>query len=632
MITTIPDFLRYFDAVHRRALRDIAALPPEADGWAPATGTGEGAWNINTLVGHMAGSRLYFASAYRGDGWISPQPPDTTRRDRWLRALEESARNCMRRSTKTPDGWLQRKVQMIDTDAALSGWRVLMMMLEHEIDHRSQIDTYAGLNGWPVPDIYGRSAETILTLQDAERAKHASCGPARVRPSSEGPRRAFGTLDVRAYRRIYAHGGQTHVPPHDHRFDDEALYTRLKVDAARQPSPGEGHRRGRAQPPVRGRAPPNGTPSSPGPRTAPRTNSTPPSTRCSGSLDSGERQLPHRTAHDDRTTTYAGHHPVAHGRRPSSSGRAATCPRTSCASSRRPTTSPQCHDGQMRLTGDPYIVHPLDAAMTVASLQLDAAAIAPRSCTTSRRTAASPTRSSQRASAPTSRELVDGVTKLDQHHLAVAPDERHRRRGSPGREPAQDVPGDGGGHPRRHHQAGRPPAQHAHARRASPRRSSGASRARRWRSTRRSPTASASGRSSGSSRTSRSATWSRRRYKEIARPARSRSATSRERYVAQVEKILRDELEAPRHRGRAHRAARSTSTASTRRCRSTPRWAKTFNEIYDLLALRVLVDNVADCYNALGVVHGLWRPDSRPVRRLHRQPARRASTSRCTRP
>jgi hypothetical protein len=28
------------------------------------------------------------------------------------------------------------------------------------------------MNGWPVPDIYGRSAETIGTLQNAQRAKH----------------------------------------------------------------------------------------------------------------------------------------------------------------------------------------------------------------------------------------------------------------------------------------------------------------------------------------------------------------------------------------------------------------------------------------------------------------------------
>lgn len=172
MITSIEAFLRYFGAVHRRAMRDVAALPAEADGWQPPAGTGENAWSINVIVGHMTGSRLYFASAYRGDGWISPTPPDTSSRERWLPELEASATRLHEALSGTPDEWLQRKVDMIDTEASLSGWRVLMMMVEHDIHHRSQIDAYAGLNGWDVPDIYGRSAETIGGLQDVERAKH----------------------------------------------------------------------------------------------------------------------------------------------------------------------------------------------------------------------------------------------------------------------------------------------------------------------------------------------------------------------------------------------------------------------------------------------------------------------------
>jgi len=35
---------------------------------------------------------------------------------------------------------------------------------------------------------------------------------------------------------------------------------------------------------------------------------------------------------------------------------------------------------------------------------------------------------------------------------------------------------------------------------------------------------------------------------------------------------------------------------------------KDFNDIHDLLALRVLVNTVPDCYAAVGVIHSLWRP------------------------
>ncbi len=35
---------------------------------------------------------------------------------------------------------------------------------------------------------------------------------------------------------------------------------------------------------------------------------------------------------------------------------------------------------------------------------------------------------------------------------------------------------------------------------------------------------------------------------------------------------------------------------------------KEFNEIYDLAGLRIVVDNVRDCYGTLGVVHSAWKP------------------------
>ncbi len=42
--------------------------------------------------------------------------------------------------------------------------------------------------------------------------------------------------------------------------------------------------------------------------------------------------------------------------------------------------------------------------------------------------------------------------------------------------------------------------------------------------------------------------------------------------------------------------------------RKMQRKSAALGEIYDIHAVRVLVDSVRDCYGALGVVHALWRP------------------------
>jgi uncharacterized damage-inducible protein DinB len=174
MITDIASYLRFFDSVRRRTERDVAALPPAAAAWRPPVAGGEAGWSIGEIVGHIGTARLYFASAYRGEGWVSPTAElDPREQATWLPWLETSAARFSALLKDTPEDWLARRVDTIDTPGAtLSGWRLLMMMLEHEVHHRSQIDAYAGLQGWPVPDIFNRSAETIAGLQPEQRARY----------------------------------------------------------------------------------------------------------------------------------------------------------------------------------------------------------------------------------------------------------------------------------------------------------------------------------------------------------------------------------------------------------------------------------------------------------------------------
>ena len=175
MFTDIDTYLRYYEGLHKRTMRDIAALPTEAGAYPPPQGEGEQGWPIGEIVRHVGGARLYFARAYRGEGWIFDGPArEVNSPADWIPVLEETWAEFRSRLQGTPPEWLTRRIQMIDTDGTLAGWRILMMCQEHEVHHRSQIDTYAGLNGWEPPQIYGRSAEQVGAERERQQQKHAS--------------------------------------------------------------------------------------------------------------------------------------------------------------------------------------------------------------------------------------------------------------------------------------------------------------------------------------------------------------------------------------------------------------------------------------------------------------------------
>ena len=95
-------------------------------------------------------------------------------------------------------------------------------------------------------------------------------------------------------------------------------------------------------------------------------------------------------------------------------------------------------------------------------------------------------------------------------------------------------------------------------------------------------------------------------YHRIAGLVAARRA-SRERYVAQLRRKLEDALA---HNGIAAEVSGRVKHIYSihQKIQKYAAQGKSFSEIYDLLALRVLVDRAEDCYNALGVVHNLWRP------------------------
>jgi GTP pyrophosphokinase len=262
------------------------------------------------------------------------------------------------------------------------------------------------------------------------------------------------------------------------------------------------------------------------------------------------------------------------------------------------------HEGQRRRSGDPYIVHPLDAALTVVDLQLDAATIAGALLHDVQEDCGVPNAELKRRFGAEVAKLVDGATKLDQiarrsaepdafdgdlqaenlrkMFLAMAEnigvviiklaDRLHNMRTLEYLPPDKQLR----------------TAQETMEIYA--------------------PLASRLGIAQIKSELENLAFkyLEPQRYEEITQLVASKRST-RERYIAQVEKTIKDEIAKQDIQAQVQGRAKHLYSIYQKMQKYSAQ-GKTFNEIYDLLALRVLVDTVSDCYAVLGIVHGLWRP------------------------
>lgn len=93
------------------------------------------------------------------------------------------------------------------------------------------------------------------------------------------------------------------------------------------------------------------------------------------------------------------------------------------------------------------------------------------------------------------------------------------------------------------------------------------------------------------------------RYRQLVeRVARRRE--EREAQLARVMELLKERLEAAHIRADVQGRAKHLWSIH----RKMVEQGRDLSDIYDLIAVRVIVDTIPDCYAALGVVHSLWKP------------------------
>ncbi len=99
------------------------------------------------------------------------------------------------------------------------------------------------------------------------------------------------------------------------------------------------------------------------------------------------------------------------------------------------------------------------------------------------------------------------------------------------------------------------------------------------------------------------ATLHPRKYAEIKQLV-AQQRDERESYVSAAGEFLSEELEQVGIEAEISGRAKHFYSIYTKMAKK----GREFNEIFDLTAMRVIVDSVKDCYGAIGVIHSLWKP------------------------
>jgi uncharacterized damage-inducible protein DinB len=153
------EFLDYFDRVRARTRRVAACIPDDRIEWRPRTA----AFSLGDLVRHIAVTERYMWAETvlnRPSRHVSHGPELASGPAAVLELLDRLHLEAMAAfRTLTPE-MLAGKCTTPD-GAAITTWKWLRLMPEHEIHHRGQIYLLLNLLEVPTPPLYGLTSEEV---------------------------------------------------------------------------------------------------------------------------------------------------------------------------------------------------------------------------------------------------------------------------------------------------------------------------------------------------------------------------------------------------------------------------------------------------------------------------------------
>jgi uncharacterized damage-inducible protein DinB len=158
-IRTIQPFLDYFGNVRERTMRVARCIPQDKLDWTYAPRK----FTLGDLLRHIAvAERWMWAETVSGRAsrYTTHGKELAEGRENIIAFMERLHAESMKIFAELSDEDLQSKCKTPD-DAAITTWKWLRLMVEHEIHHRGQIYLYLGMLGVATPPLYGLTSEQV---------------------------------------------------------------------------------------------------------------------------------------------------------------------------------------------------------------------------------------------------------------------------------------------------------------------------------------------------------------------------------------------------------------------------------------------------------------------------------------
>ena len=162
VITDIQSFIEYYERIRSRTSRVIECIPPHKIEWTYQQGKftlGDLARHIACIERYMYGETLMGKpSRYKGCGTEYAEGYENV-----VQFFDDLHRESMDIFKKLSNDDLQKKC-MTPGGHAITTWKWLRAMVEHEVHHRGQIYTYLSMLGVQTPPLYGLTSEQVIDL------------------------------------------------------------------------------------------------------------------------------------------------------------------------------------------------------------------------------------------------------------------------------------------------------------------------------------------------------------------------------------------------------------------------------------------------------------------------------------